>query len=737
MTTMNPSLDAVPHGLTALGNLGRRSVFAGADVCETARLALARGAVRPKFEDDVWILEGLVDAPVAMWPREKRWDFTAIHNPAWRVVAKEYLLASLSPHHESVQILPYADRNPRNPRTCHMDLLFVTAWFNWLTTHGVDRLLDVTQDHCDAFLAEESYTKPKPGKPRRRLDARSIRVKVQSVQRPALYGELFSTDRYIPGFIPWAGKSANEVAGVKWTRMNSTPEVPDEVFGPALAAALYILDVLAPHVLTLKRDIDQATADPADWSQRVTLSDLPKLRECLEQARKSGTPLTRLDAHHVNTRLTSGWREDDPMLWVSLRPMTLTFGKQSILKDTWELLRSDIEETLQQVGLEGQWGRTAPAVPRADDQQMVPWTLPITSSEGRSLVSMVVFAAMYVTFALSGMRSTELWEITRGSRRVDVVAGGKRYRLASRIIKHRRFGGIPDEWVVLPEVDRAIDIGEQLTGVPEGHTVFGRRISFYDSYKRFRAWVNGPAGQRFGLTPIPQGQVNPRMLRRKLALCLAQRPGGVLAAKVALKHVSIATTEGYVAVPGGSQAKFMAEVEQEEHDHRIKQTVQVFKDYQEGKLPTGPGARHLIEKFAHVDAELNDQQHKPPKVLDNERRIENLLRDTASTLHFGVANYCWFRDPSQALCLRMAGTPDASKPLAGMCDSARCPQATHHPCHRQVWENHAHNQKVFLDNPRFPKSAKPQIRSEYERSLKIIAQIDASGDASPEQEGAA
>jgi hypothetical protein len=35
------------------------------------------------------------------------------------------------------------------------------------------------------------------------------------------------------------------------------------------------------------------------------------------------------------------------------------------------------------------------------------------------------------------------------------------------------------------------------------------------------------------------------MLRRTLALELAYRPGGVLASKIHLKHVAVATTEGY------------------------------------------------------------------------------------------------------------------------------------------------------------------------------------------------
>jgi hypothetical protein len=63
-----------------------------------------------------------------------------------------------------------------------------------------------------------------------------------------------------------------------------------------------------------------------------------------------------------------------------------------------------------------------------------------------------------------------------------------------------------------------------------------------------------------------------------------------------------------------------------------------------------------------------------------------------------VANYCWFTDPSKALCLRLAGTPDADKPLIGMCESARCPQATYNPCHRPVWAQAVESTTVFLGN---------------------------------------
>ncbi|MFF9771989.1 hypothetical protein ACF1GT_36475 [Streptomyces sp. NPDC014636] len=114
-------------------------------------------------------------------------------------------------------------------------------------------------------------------------------------------------------------------------------------------------------------------------------------------------------------------------------------------------------------------------------------------------------------------------------------------------------------------------------------------------------------------------------------------------------------------------------------------TAQAFADYRAGKLPAGPGARDLIKAFEHIDDVLTEHDPGTAAVLDSERRLEMLLRQQSKSLHLRTANYCWFRDPSKALCLKLAGTPNATNPLAGMCDSARCPQATHHPCHLPGW----------------------------------------------------
>jgi hypothetical protein len=111
----------------------------------------------------------------------------------------------------------------------------------------------------------------------------------------------------------------------------------------------------------------------------------------------------------------------------------------------------------------------------------------------------------------------------------------------------------------------------------------------------------------------------------------------------------------------------------------------------------------------------------------------NLLSKRAKTLHLGAANYCWFTDPSRALCLKLPGTPNASKPLAGMCDSARCPQATHHPRHWPVWADHAHQTKTFLGElGPTRKTERARLQRDYDRAQHVLGAIDAATNSDKE-----
>ena len=73
------------------------SVFAGADVCQEARLILPDGVPRPNFDDDAWDLTQVVGLPRQLALQHRRFGFAAIDDIRWRLVAKELVLALLAP----------------------------------------------------------------------------------------------------------------------------------------------------------------------------------------------------------------------------------------------------------------------------------------------------------------------------------------------------------------------------------------------------------------------------------------------------------------------------------------------------------------------------------------------------------------------------------------------------------------------------------------------------------------
>lgn len=210
---------------------------------------------------------------------------------------------------------------------------------------------------------------------------------------------------------------------------------------------------------------------------------------------------------------------------------------------------------------------------------------------------------------------------------------------------------------------------------------------------------------------------------------IAYRPGGLLAGKLQLKHISVLTTEGYASRPGGAQARLLAEINEHEQQHKEDLLLAEYRNYQHGVMPSGPGARNLVEFFTSVDGELGTVD-TAPSVWGSDEEIRAMLSARARTLHLGTANYCWFTDPGKALCLQLAGTPKADRPLAGLCDSTRCPQAAHHPCHRPVWAETLRTSRAFIEGlPRAQKTERARLTTAASRAERVIVEIDAAASA--------
>ena len=718
-----------------------RSVFAGVDVCGEAGLALPRGVRPPMFDEDFWDFTEVIGLPNQLAKVNRRFDFTSIVNADWRLVAKEQIVAMLAPRHDAVAPMPRAYRTPLHLATVFGRLAELTRFLNWLTGQGLARLADIDGERCEAYLAHRRYVRDEHGVVVGELSPATRRAAAQTIVDLVNHRELFTADRVAAHLRPWGGAAPSAIAEMPHGRgQNKTPPLADSVLQPMLAAAGYLVSVLGPHAVELSGQVKDADHR---WSLRagehVAASRLPtdEIARLLGDYERRGEPLPLLPEHNVAKRLEAGWSPQDPLTPIALGLLARQSGFTQFLGHWTPHLRERIEATLRVVGAQKPFGRDAGPIDRADAETTIAWTLPLDRNQAVALVGIVRTAAIIVIAAVSGMRSSELMELQVGCCRPpeQLAPGLVRYRLASRVVKGQPLGGIADEWVVIEPVYRAAELLERLHEEPQLEQPLLGRFAFDVRYRWFRNWVNGPAGQRLGLASIPEAPVSLRALRRTLAIELAYRPGGILAAKIHLKHVAVATTEGYASRPGGAQAQLLSEVNKHEAERNLDLVWAEFRNYQQGILPAGPGARELTEFFAHVDGTPNPADAGAIRVQRGDREVLNLLSKRADTLHLQAANYCWFTDPSRALCLKLAGTPHADKPLAGMCDSARCPQATHHPCHRPIWAEHADKTKAFLgDLGPTRKNEKSRLQADYDRARRVLDEIDKSAvKADPEE----
>ena len=561
-------------------------LFRGLPVIETASLRREPGSLRPVFDQDVWDLTGLADAPAVMSTHRRILDFTAIANPRWRQGRPRVPDGTAGLRFDpDVATLPQAFRVPLNPNSLWSSSSTWPCRSTTFTAAGVTSLSQVRQHHCDAYLATVSRSTTDPG----RLLARdhggdgadpAIPVPLhRDPQRPL-------PARLQPVAGPHATRSPDTSAAARTRCCRSRARCCGRCWRTA-----YLLETIGPPLAAeaaAARAADQheAACGGACWSARSTACARPS-----NSGGGPGSPAPQAHAATVTQRLKGGWAPGDPLLHMAWHPFVVEAAGAMGHRRDLETLRPGLERWVSECGLQQPWCRNASPVPRHGDGEPVPWALPMARHQLDAMAYVVTSAAYFLTSALSGMRASELAELTSGcGRQEQRPGGGIRYYLASRRIKGEAFGGTEDAWVVIEDVHRAIATAEALTDAPPGQRLFAKASNNSNRrYTALRSWVNGEHGQRLGLESIPDGPVNPRALRRTLAMTIAQRPHGLMATKLHLKHVSVATTEGYTARPGGHQASFAAEIAAGEEAEHLRLTVAAYEDYQRGILPSGRG----------------------------------------------------------------------------------------------------------------------------------------------------
>ncbi len=109
-----------------------------------------------------------------------------------------------------------------------------------------------------------------------------------------------------------------------------------------------------------------------------------------------------------------------------------------------------------------------------------------------------------------------------------------------------------------------------------------------------------------------------------------------------------------------------------------------------------------------------------------------MLAKRAGTLHLGAANYCWFTDPSRALCLKLAGTAGRRPAAAGNVRLRTMP-AGHPPRLPPAGLGaSAENTKVFLGSlGRGQKAERARLEADLARSQRVLSEIDAASGTAP------
>ena len=390
---------------------GQHSPFANTDICGEANLVLPDDAVRPMFDDDRWDFTAVVGLPVQMRLVDRRFDFAAIADPRWRLVAKELILALLAPRHPAVAHLPRAYRTPLHLRSCLLRLHELTRFFDWLGRRGIATLADVDTQVCEAYFQFRRYVTGEDGSIVGEQSYAVRRSAAQIIVDLVDYRDMFTADRVRADLRPWGGPTASAVAEMPSGRAgNKTQPVAGEVLQPMLAAALHLVEVLGERAVELAeqiRDIDRTSSLKVPGLRHGSPTAIDDIIGVLADYTTTGTPLPMLEDHDIAGRLDAGWSADDPVLPVATSVVARRAGYSHLWKRWRPALQEPFVAAVRSVGVEKTFARNAAQVPAADGSGPTPWTLPLHRSEAVGLVGIVRTAAIIVLAAVSGMRSSE------------------------------------------------------------------------------------------------------------------------------------------------------------------------------------------------------------------------------------------------------------------------------------------------------------------------------------------
>ena len=644
----------------------------------------------PRFADDVWDVSGFLPRTAKM----TRIDFTTIADPGHARTVREYLHSRLNRGIAVNQLSGTA--RPMKLTGLYSEFAELRLILRELAAAGAARLADVAPRHLDQVLAGW----------KRRPDTAAGKVGV--VKYLAAHGP-FLTDRL--GFTPWPGRPANQVAGRRIPRENTTPRIPQEVMAPLLQAALFYMQTAAGDLLAAQREISALQAACAQVTLRPGEARA-RLEAFIARRARDGRGIPA--APHPG-KIPGAVTADG----IAQAPDRALIGLLAGIPGGLWYHHARLAAAGDELGYE-QGGLNTAMSPWPGSGR--PWRPRLDTASLRAELFHLRTACWIVIAYLSGMRDTEVRELARDCAFTEPGPGGRiRHKLRGRVFKDRGLAGDAEEWVVLDVVHQAVGV---LLAVNDDATHLfaysgvrkdGMNANMLTRLNRFAAHASDlltpPGGEAF----IPghgdsqaAWQLNTRQFRRTLAWHIAHQPFGIVAGARQYKHAQVAIFEGYA---GTSASGFAAEVEAEQATARLDYAEDLYRDWLAGG-PSGGGADHKINaEFARIHAELADL----PGTIADPRRLRTMLSHLATTLHPGVLGDCFYQ-PGTALCAKQARQPAGKKPLPMLNTCLNCPNARRSSVHLPRLEQ-ARNQAR-------------QITGDFRGTLPLLQQAALTGHLS-------
>lgn len=643
-------------------------------------------------------------------------DFTIFDDPATRLLGKEFMYARLHERLPGSRSCLAATAAKNTLLMFRRFIVFIAAG-----TGRVD-LADVDQALLDGYLAA--------------LRAGGRRTAPAIAHLLELPIDLYRYRKFLTGggigFEPWKGSPAFKIAGCVHANENTTLRIPEPVISAMLYWSLKYVDHFANDILAAREELDSLKARCAVMcAERDPHANLALLIRQRLAAR-----IDVLRAHGRGLPVWSGGdRSHRTLPRLNYPLLRLYAGCDSTPQITgsdpaMRLLVDALGELGQETG-----GLDTPI--SNDPDTGAPWRERFDAGALAHEEKMLQAACYVVCAYLSGMRDSEVQAMRTGCHVVERCADGmtERHRIRSVAYKWRGPRGVPEEWITIAPVGRAVSVMERLAAPAQrmrgldtlwlvlklwGKTKDHVSAEIVRTLDQFRLHLDMQYGAP-GKATIPydsHGQpwhFTTRQFRRTLAWYIANRPFGTVAGKIQYKHASIAMFEGYA---GRSASGFRQEVDRERSLGQLDDIVEYYEDFKRGLRSTGPASGRLLNEFAHVRKSLDDF---PGRIADR-ASVRAMLGQLARTLHVGYLNDCFF-DPATALCLHRSGAVGRAAPILSHCAPDRCPNSCISRQHLPPWQTSIAEADALLANTRLSVPQREALVKDNDRKRRLIAPL--------------